>query len=479
MTPPVIFWFRRDLRLTDNTALNAAVESGSPVIPLFILDPNLLCGERFSLRRLAFMLQGLRSLDRDLHKQGGRLHIRHGKPAEELTALIREIGATALYFNSDYSPYACQRDDILEQTLEIPAHRFSDQLIHAPDEITKGDGKPYSVFTPFRNVWETLPKTLPETTRLNGRFFNSEILQVTPIPSLADLDFRDNIELPLEAGEAPAKTRLEAFVSRSLLKYAEIRNRLIPNPFDQSATLLGSPDGTSFLSPYIRFGMISPRQLYQAAQDMYPQAAHESERHSISAWISELAWRDFYMHILYHFPHVLDRSFQPLYDRVEWLNDKDDLQRWQHGQTGFPVVDAAMRQMNTLGWMHNRARMIVSSFMTKDLLIHWREGDVYFMRQLLDGDLPANNGGWQWAAGTGTDAQPYFRVFNPFTQSRQFDPEGAYIRYWVPELRDVPNKYIHTPWDMANPPRRYTARIVDHAAARARALDAFRKVRGV
>jgi deoxyribodipyrimidine photo-lyase len=479
MTTPVVFWFRRDMRLTDNTALNAAIESGLPVLPLFILDPNLLRGERFSPRRLAFMLEGLRSLDHDLHKQGGRLHIRHGKPAEELTALIREIGATALYFNSDYSPYARERDDNLEKVFGIPVHSFSDQLMHAPDEIARSDGKPYSVFTPFRNVWQSLPKTPPETSRLDGRFFNSERLQDTPVPSLADLGFREKVELPLEAGEAPAQARLETFVSRSLLHYAEIRNRLIPNPFDQSATLFGAPDGSSFLSPYIRFGMISPRQLYQAAQGMYPQSADESERHSISVWMNELAWRDFYMHILYHFPHVLDRSFQPLFDRLDWLNDKDDLQRWQHGQTGFPVVDAAMRQMNTLGWMHNRARMIVSSFMTKDLLIYWREGDVYFMQELLDGDLAANNGGWQWAAGTGTDAQPYFRVFNPFTQSRQFDPEGDYIRYWVPELRDVSNKHIHSPWNMATLPKGYPARIVDHAAARERALGAFRKVRGV
>jgi deoxyribodipyrimidine photo-lyase len=265
---------------------------------------------------------------------------------------------------------------------------------------------------------------------------------------------------------------LKNFANRTIYGYGEGRNWLIPNPFDDPP-----PDGASYLSPYLRFGMMSPRQAYAAAQNAIRNAEDQDRRESSETWIGELVWREFYTHILYHFPQVMNMCFRPEYDRVEWRHNVEDLQRWQNGETGYPVVDAAMRQLNTIGWMPNRARMIVATFLTKDLLIYWREGDVYFMNRLIDGDPAANNGGWQWSAGTGTDAQPYFRIFNPVLQSRKFDPDGAYIRYWVPELRDVPNEYIHTLWEMESPPKHYPAPMVDHALARNRALAVFKAVK--
>jgi deoxyribodipyrimidine photo-lyase len=321
-----------------------------------------------------------------------------------------------------------------------------------------------------------------------------------------------------EAGEAAALRTLTRFLDTAIFEYRERRNMLFAHPWTDEH------QSTSALSPYLRLGMLSPRQVYHAAKSALtpaplpnaeygwergkPNTARDDQRgvgaakphpptpspkergsrgdyaeqqriaDSIDTWISELCWREFYVHILYHFPHVLDRSFKSEFDAVEFRHAPDELARWQAGQTGYPIVDAAMRQMQTVGWMHNRARMIVASFLAKDLLIHWREGDVTFMQHLLDGDPAANNGGWQWTAGTGTDAQAYFRVFNPVSQSQQFDPDGTYIRALVPELRDVPTEHIHTPWEMAIPPAGYPPPMIDHAFARQRMLDAFKRAKG-
>ena len=289
-------------------------------------------------------------------------------------------------------------------------------------------------------------------------------------PLLVDLGFGD-VDCIVEASEDKALSLLDAFVEDDIKHYVERRNWLAIHPYDDER-----PSGSSYLSPFLRLGLLSPRQVYWAAREAYKSTNSKDYRESIQTWVSELAWREFYVHILHFFPHVMQRDFVDTYLEMDWLNDADDLQAWKDGMTGYPVVDAAMRQLKAIGWMPNRARMIVASFLTKDLLVHWKYGDIHFMQHLLDGDPAANNGGWQWAAGTGTDAQPYFRIFNPVSQSKKFATAG-YLRHWIPELADVPEKYIHEPWAMEHPPSEYPARIVEHSAARERTLAAFKAAR--
>ena len=466
---PLIHLFRRDLRLSDNTALRAALATGQPVIPLFIFDPAILKGERFGLPRLAFMLKGLAALDDSLRGYGARLLIRHGSPLDVLPALLSQTGATAVYFNRDYSPYALRRDHALAQ--RVPVQAYDDALMHAPGEVLKADGQPYTVFTPFRNAWLKLPKPAPASGAIDNKQFHTlEGLVAPPLPTLRDLGYPETIAVP-EAGEKTARRRLRSFLDGAIFAYIDRRNRLEINPFT------ADDPSTSGLSPYLRFGMLSPRQAYHGALEAAANTPDGTAHKSVDGWISELAWREFYNHILYHFPHVLDHPFKPEYAALPYRDDPAAFEAFQRGETGYPVVDAAIRQMLTIGWMHNRARMIVASFLTKDLFIHWRAGDIFFMRHLIDGDPAANNGGWQWAAGTGTDAQPYFRVFNPVSQSQQFDPTGAYIRHYVPELRGLSDKDIHVPWTLATPPRGYPAPLVDHAFARERAVATFQSIK--
>jgi deoxyribodipyrimidine photo-lyase len=473
-----VHWFRRDLRLSDNTALNAALEGGQPVIPLFIFDKAIYQGERSSTARMQFLLDGLQRLDADLRARGSRLLIRHGEPRAVLVSLMRETGATALYFNRDYSPYARQRDRAIAELLSQQGasggvHTFHDVLIHPPTTVAKPDGSPYTVYTPFKRAWQMLPVP-PVHTVQSGRFHPLEMVDAPPLPTLAELGMNATIAVP-EAGEEAAARRLERFLERAIIPYKDARNLLFANPWTHETQT------TSALSPYLRLGMLSPRQAYHAAAALIPAFAMTGRgpqgSNGVETWIAELIWREFYCHILYHFPQVLDSSFRPEYDQVGWRHDPDELAAWQNGMTGYPVVDAAMRQLRQYGWMHNRARMIAASFLTKDLLHYWREGDVYFMRHLIDGDPAANNGGWQWSAGTGTDAQPYFRIFHPVAQGQKFDPEGAYVRHFVPELRDVPSEHIHAPWEMPFPPKGYPSPMVDHAFGRARALAAFGAVK--
>jgi deoxyribodipyrimidine photo-lyase len=466
----VIHWFRRDLRLADNLALRAALETGLPVIPLFIFDPALLRGERFSPARLGFMLDGLRSLDESLRPHGTRLLIRHGEPLAELPALAAAVGASALYYNKDYTPYALRRDSQLPVVLDIPVHAYDDALLHPPEAVLKDDGTPYTVYSPFKRRWLAQPKPATASGAIpNKQFHALDGLDAPPVPTLAQMGHSTQTTTP-PAGEQAALARLKRFVERGIRRYKQRRDFLDIDPFSDD------DPGTSGLSPYTRFGMISPRQLYHAAAEARERVTSKDEGESVDHWISELAWREFYVSIMRHFPHALNSSWRPEYERVAYRHAPDELGRWQAGETGYPIVDAAMRQLVSLGWMHNRARMIAASFLTKDLLIYWREGDVYFMQYLIDGDPAVNNGGWQWAAGTGTDAQPYFRIFNPVFQSQKFDPDGSYIRHWLPELRDVPARYIHTPWEMPTPPVNYPAPIIDHGMARERTLKAFQAV---
>lgn len=474
MTSPVLHWFRRDLRLSDNQALHAASESGAPVIPVFIFDPAILQGKNASPPRTKFMLKALESLDASLRQHGSQLLIRHGDPLEILPRLVEETGASGLYFNRDFTPYALKRDAALTKKLSIPTYVYDDVVLIAPGDLLKSDGTPFVVFTPFKKQWLTLPKVdivaAPERTA----YLSSPDSQFDwgQLPGLAHLGIAATIDVP-EANEQAAQKRLDDFIFGRGYDYSERRNDLATDAQDDTLP------GSSFLSPYLRFGMLSPRQAYWAARDSYqkiPPSVSEKEAHqSIETWVSELVWREFYVHILYHFPHVLKRNFRDNYEHVEWRDAPDELQAWKDGLTGYPVVDAAMRQLSAMGWMPNRARMIVASFLCKDLLIHWQEGERHFMQWLIDGDPAANNGGWQWTAGVGTDAQPYFRIFNPVSQSQKFDPDGRYIRRWIPELRDVPARYIHAPWEMDTPPANYPAPIVDHGFARERTLAAFKR----
>ncbi len=463
---PVIHWFRRDLRLEDNSALQAALDSGAPVIPLFIFDDAILKSKRSGAPRMAFLLKALDSLDHSLRKLGSHLVIRRGDPVEILAKVIVESGAQTLYFNRDYTPFARHRDEALEQHLRVEIRAFDDAVLLAPGEVMKQDGSPFMVYTPFKKQWKSQPK--PEKVAFQPGSFLALESQV--LPSLHELGFAATISVP-EASESEALRRLDAFIAAPIYTYAETRNNLTLDPFTDTRM------ETSCLSPYLRFGMLSPRQAYWAAREAYQRTDNPQKRDSVETWVDELIWREFYVHVMNHFPHVDKRSFRPEYDRVEWRNAPDELQAWKDGLTGYPVVDAAMRQLKAIGWMPNRARMVVASFLTKDLLIDWREGELHFMQHLIDGDPAANNGGWQWTAGTGTDAQPYFRIFNPVSQSRKFDPDGHYIRRWIPELADVSDAFIHTPWEMNTPPEQYTPPIIDHEFARERTLAAYSAVK--
>lgn len=454
------------MRLRDNEALWSACRATTAVLPLFILDPALWQSNYVGPKRLAFLLAGLRALDADLQAKGSRLIVRQGAPETVLPAVVADTGATAVFAQPDYSRYARQRDARLAK--EVPLTFVGSPAIRPPGDVLKKDGLPYTVFTPFSRVWKALPlphrrDLLPVPSLLTTPTdIVSETLPAEPTLPPA---------VPFVAGEAEGQRRLQQFaVPEKIGRYAQQRDMV-------------AVDGTSQLSPYLRFGMASARETAVCTLEILAQHQNQTIRQGAESWLNELIWRDFYIHILDHFPHVSRGNFRPQWDGIQWRNNPDEFLAWCQGKTGYPIVDAAMRQLNTTGWMHNRARMIVASFLVKDLLIDWRWGEKYFMQQLVDGDPAANNGGWQWAAGTGTDAAPYFRIFNPVSQSKKFDPQGTYIRRWVPELTKVEGKQIYEPWTL--PPliqhavacqlgKDYPYPIVEHKMARLRTLDAYK-----
>lgn len=442
-----IWWIRRDLRLTDNPALRSALEAGS-VTPAFILDPAF---ERQSLRRKNFLYEGLRELDKELRKRNSYLVIRKGKPVDELRKLFDETKSEAIFAEEDFTPYARQRDAFIQKVL--PLKLIHGQTVHHPKVILKQDGKPYTVYTPYSKVWKAHYKSIrliPAPEKIDTPFG----IKSESIPNL-----ESNPRFP--AGELEAQTRLEEFLHKKIYSYANDRNRM-------------DLDGTSSLSPYLRFGMIGLRQCVGAAKQAEGQARSAEAKRNAEIWLNELIWREFYIQILYHFPHVAKESFNPALKNIPWRNNVEEFEKWKAGETGVPIVDAAMRQLKSIGWMHNRARMIVASFLVKDLLIDWRWGEAWFMENLLDGDLAANNGGWQWTAGTGTDAAPYFRIFNPVLQSVKFDPHGNYIRKWIPELKELDEKEIHTPWEYDIKISGYPKQpIVDRHIVKERTLKAY------
>jgi len=423
----VLFWFRRDLRLSDNAGLYRALRHGLPVQPVFVFDRHILdeLKDRAD-RRVEFIHQQLTVIDRQLQELGATLDVRYGTPEDIWPQLLAGYNVKAVYTNHDYEPYACRRDATVSALLAqqgIGFYSFKDQVIFEKSEVIKDDGKPYTVFTPYARRWKATVNSFYLQSYPAQKYFSAFYRSsARVIPTLQSMQFT-------AAGQPFPEGKWQQQV---IGQYKE--NRDYP-----------AIAGTSRLSVHLRFGTISIRQLAREAGSLN------------ETFLNELIWRDFYQMILWHFPQVVGHAFKPAYDRIEWRNNITEFEAWCEGRTGYPVVDAGMRELNATGYMHNRVRMIVASFLTKHLLIDWRWGEAYFAEKLLDFDLAANNGGWQWAAGSGCDAAPYFRVFNPYLQAQKFDPQLTYIRKWVPELDELT----------------YPRPIVEHEMARKRCLAAY------
>lgn len=464
--PTAIYWFRRALRLDDNHGLNAALERFGSVVPVFILDPAILSRPDTGKARVRFLFEGLAVLDADLRKRGGRLIVRHGDPLNVLPRLLAECDARAIYFADEHEPYGIQRDEAVRTTLEqqgIQVLTQEDHLLVSPDRIFSKTGSAYTQFTFYKKRWvdEKIPAPLPVPRHISV----PEQIQSEPLPTPEPSWPRATVL----GGEEEARKLLDRFLVEAAGDYDTGRDK-------------PAQEGTSRLSAYLRFGMLSARRFYhelQALREKLPTTRHAG----VDTVISELCWRDFFAQVLFHYPRAATGSFKVGLDTIAWQNEERLFEAWKQGRTGYPIVDAAMRQLQSESWMHNRARMIVASFLTKDLLIDWRWGEKHFMELLVDGDMAANNGGWQWAASTGTDAQPYFRIFNPTSQGEKFDPAGEYVKRWVPELAQVPANTIHTPWLLSTAERKrlgadtYPMPIVDHAVQREKALALFKAVR--
>ena len=472
-----LFWFRRDLRVTDNAGLYRALKAARRVYCVFVFDREILDALPSRRdRRVEFIHQSIAELKDSLKKLGGDLIVQHARADEAIPLLARELKVDAVFANEDYEPMAIARDARVRESLREHGtgfQTFKDTVIFEKDEILTQAGGTYSVFTPYKNAWlkrldDFQLKPYPVAQYAKHLAVPKIKLEM---PSLAQLGFEPtNLpSLGIEGGEAAAAILRDDFVSR-IDGYREARD-------------FPAVRGVSYLSVHNRFGTISIRELAAIAH----AETLRKKNAGAETWLSELIWRDFYFQIIYHHPHAARSSFRPEYDAIRWPNDAALFAAWQHARTGYPIIDAAMRQINESGYMHNRLRMIVASFLTKDLLIDWRFGEKYFADHLNDFDLSANNGGWQWAASTGCDAQPYFRIFNPVTQSERFDPKGRFIRRYLPELNNVPDKFIHAPWTL--PPleqqargvvigRDYPAPVVDHALQREKALALYKTVKG-
>ncbi len=467
---PVIVWFRQDLRLTDNPALAEAAATGRPVIPLYVLDET---GDALGGASLWWLDKSLAALDAGLGERGSRLILRRGDPALRISEIIAATGAGAVYWNRLYDRHAVARDSALKSDLKaagIEVVSCNGGLLAEPWTVKTGGGEPYKVFTPYwraaRAKIEPVPaRPAPPTLPAPATWPHGDRLADWGLhPRNPDWSGGFSIWTP---GEDGANTALERFLQRGLADYAQARDR---------------PDveGTSRLSPHLHFGEIGPRQVLRAAM------ASGAPADQVDKFLSELGWREFNHHLLFHWPDLPTENFKPSFNGFPWRDDPAGLRAWQRGQTGYPIVDAGMRELWTTGFMHNRVRMIVGSFLIKDLLIDWREGERWFRDTLVDADIAQNAANWQWVAGSGADASPWFRIFNPVTQGEKFDPDGAYVRRWVPELARAPARAIHAPWTVdpallagcgVRLGTTYPRPIVDHAEARDRALAAYKQIR--
>ncbi len=453
--PTSLLWFRRDLRIGDHPALLAARDDAGPggsVVPVFVVDPRLW--EPSGAPRRQFLLDCLTALDQDL---GGALVLRSGDPVRVIPALAAEVGAGAVHVSTDTGPYGRQRDAAVAQALDgIPLVRTGSPYAVTPGRVTKDDGTPFRVFSPFVRAWRAHGRHAPAPRPRSVPWATGVCSDAPPPPQQV------TARLP-PAGEAAARDAWRRFRDERVLGYRDARN-------------LPGTDGTSRLSAYLKYGCVHPRTLLA---DLADPEVRGAARESVETFENELAWRDFYADVLWHRPETHKEAFDPRMARLAYDRGADaSFAAWAEGRTGFPIVDAGMRQLRGEAWVHNRVRMIVASFLTKDLHIDWWRGARFFLQHLVDGDLASNNHGWQWVAGTGTDPSPYYRVFNPVTQGKKFDPDGDYVRRWVPELRDLPAKHVHEPWTSPDGvPPGYPEPIVDHAHERLVALERYERVR--
>jgi deoxyribodipyrimidine photo-lyase len=466
----VLCWFRRDLRLHDHAALYHALKQSASVHCVFVFDTDILnkLADKHD-RRVEFIWHCLREMNKHLQQQGSTLQIVHGRAQEEIPRLANKLGVQAVFCNHDYEPDALLRDTEVESALEklgIIFHHYKDQVIFEQSEILTGSGKPYSVFTPYKNAWLKKLDDFYLRAYPTEKYFSALALcPLKPVPELDRFGFLPTnlISTGILTGESGAQKIFGEF-SKRMAQYREARD-------------FPALNGGSYLSTHLRFGTLSIRQL--------ASHAYHSSGVGAQTWLSELIWREFYQMLLYHYPQLAHgQTFKSQFNALAFTNSPDKYLSWCEARTGYPLIDAAMRQLNQTGLMHNRLRMVTASFLVKDLHIDWRWGERYFAQHLLDFDLAANNGGWQWAASTGCDAQPWFRIFNPVTQSKNFDAQGLFIRRYVPELSSCPNKWIHAPWLMPTLEQQdceivigldYPKPIVDHALARTQTLALYQK----
>ena len=474
MEKPVICWFRRDLRLADNSALNAAVDSGKPVICVYILDPAHAKPWDAGSASRWWLHHSLYQLSSQLKKINASLILRRGETIQELGKIISQTDAQSLFFSRHYEPHNVKLELTLKKTLQddIEIKRFKGHLLHEPEQVRTVNDDPYKVFTPYyraclQQAHLHTPLKAPASLKVYAKQLASDALddwQLLP----KNPDWAVNFHSNWKPGEVGAHVLLNEFLDQSINRYQDARN-------------LPGIAGTSRLSPHLHFGEISPRQIWTAIE----QSDHHCTN-SESPYTRQLFWRDFSHNLLYHWPHFPEKPFRSEFESFPWQPDKKLLARWQRGETGYPIVDAGMRELWATGWMHNRVRMIVASFLIKDLLIPWQDGQAWFWDTLVDADLANNSASWQWVAGSGADAAPYFRIFNPVLQGNKFDPDGLYVRKWIPELSKLPKKFIHAPWQASEQllkesnirlDKHYPLPIVDHAMARQRALAALEKMK--